>query len=148
MTDRLDHGASGGTGGPLDHELDFRGIRNFVIGLAVVIVVVLGLAWGLVTFVKGSLVKKDPPPPALAEARETRVPPGPNLQRNPSADMASFRAAEDRDLATWAWVDKNKGVARVPALRAMEIVLSRGLPATPPMPPPIPDTEPALGANQ
>ena len=125
----------------VDREIDFRGIRIFVLGLSAVTLVVFGLMWGLATFIKGSLVKGDPPPPALAAARETQVPPGPNLQRNPSADMAAFRASEDLDLARWAWVDREKGVARVPALRAMEIVLSRGLPAPPPMPPPLPAVE-------
>jgi hypothetical protein len=148
MTDRHDHGAPGSTGGPVDHEIDFRGIRSFVVGLAVVTLVVLGLMWGIATFFKGSLLKQDPAPAALAEARETRVPPGPNLQANPSADMTAFRAAEELELAKWAWIDKEKGVARVPALRAMEIVLSRGLPAPPPMPPPTQPSSPAVEAPQ
>jgi hypothetical protein len=141
MTDRNEHRASEGTPVPVDHEIDFRGIRSFVVGLAVVTLVVLGLMWGVATFFKGSLLKQDPAPAALAEARETRVPPGPNLQANPSADMTAFRAAEEQELAKWAWVDKEKGVARVPALRAMEIVLARGLPAPPPMPPSAPAVE-------
>jgi hypothetical protein len=132
----------------VDHELDFRGIRSFVVGLTAVLLVVLGLTWGIAMFFKGSLLKKDPAPAALAEARETRVPPGPNLQANPSADMAAFRAAEEQELTKWAWVDKEKSVARVPALRAMEIVLSRGLPAPPPMPPPMPPSAPAVEAPQ
>lgn len=136
MTDRHEHGAPGKAGGPVDHEINFRGIGSFVGGLAAVTLVVFGLMWGVATFMKSSLLKQDPAPAALAEAREPRVPPGPNLQSNPSADMAAFRAAEEQELAKWAWVDKEKGVARVPALRAMEIVLSRGLPAPPPMPPP------------
>ena len=105
MTDRHEGGAPGGAGGPVDHEIDFRGILVFVGGLAAVSLVVLALMWGIATFFKGSLVKKDPAPAALAEARETRVPPGPNLQSNPSADMAAFRVAEDLELAKWAWVD-------------------------------------------
>jgi len=141
MTDRHDHGAPKGIGGPVDQEIDFRGIRIFVFGLTAVTLVVFGLMWGIATFVKGSLVKRDPAPPALAEARETHLPPGPNLQRNPSADMAAFRVSEELELAKWAWVDKEKRVARVPAARAMEIVLSRGLPAPPPMPPPAPAAE-------
>jgi hypothetical protein len=143
MTDRHDHRAPGGTGGPVDHELDFRGIRTFVVGLAAVLLVVLGLTWGIAMFFKGSLLKQDPAPAALAEARETRVPPGPNLQPNPSANLAAFRAAEEAELASWAWVDKEKGVARVPVERALEIVASRGLPAPPPMPPPAPAAEAA-----
>ncbi|MDL2716852.1 MAG: hypothetical protein PT977_03780 [Acidobacteriota bacterium] len=136
--DRPEGGAHEGAGGAVDHELDIRGILIFVFGLIGVTLVVLALMWGLAKHEKASLVKKDPPPPALEAARETYVPPGPNLQRNPSADMAAFRAAEELDLTNWAWVDKEKGVARVPALRAMEIVLSRGLPTPPPMPPPVP----------
>ena len=147
MTDRHEGGAPGGGGGPVDHEIDFRGILVFVGGLAAVSLVVLALMWGIATFFKGSLVKKDPAPAALAEARETRVPPGPNLQSNPSADMAAFRVAEDLELAKWAWVDRERGVARVPAPRAMEIVLSRGFPAPPPMPPPMPPSVPAVEAS-
>ncbi len=142
MTDRHDPPAPESTGGPVDREIDFRGLMSIIVGLVVVLLVVLGFTWGVATFVKGSLLKKDPAPAALAEARETRVPPGPNLQGNPSADMAAFRAAEDLELARWAWVDKGRGIARVPALRAMEIVLSRGFPVPPPMPPPAPAEAP------
>ncbi|MCM3876133.1 MAG: hypothetical protein NEA02_06905 [Thermoanaerobaculia bacterium] len=148
MTDRNEHRASEGTPVPVDGEISFRGIRSFVAALSIVTLVVFGLMWAIATFFKGSLLKQDPAPAALAEAREAHVPPGPNLQANPSADMAAFRAAEERELATWAWVDKEIGVARVPALRAMEIVLSRGLPAPPPMPPPIRDVAPAVEARQ
>jgi hypothetical protein len=138
MTGKGSHGPPASGGGPVDHELDFRGILVFVGGLAAVTLVVLALMWGVATFLRSSLVKRDPELPALAEARETRVPPGPNLQPNPSADLAVFRAAEEADLATWGWVDKEKGVARVPVERALEIVASHGLPAPPPMPPPAP----------
>lgn len=140
--DRHEGGAHEGAGGPVDHEIDFKGIRIFVFGLAAVTLVVFALMWGFATREKASLVKEDPPPPALEAARETTVPPGPNLQRNPTADMAAFRAAEELELAKWAWVDREKGVARVPAARALEIVLARGLPPPPPMPPPAPAEAP------
>jgi hypothetical protein len=142
MADRQDPREPESSGVPVDHEIDFRGIRVFVVGLAVVTLVVFGLMWGIANLFKRSLAKQDPAPAALAEARETRVPPGPNLQPNPTAELAAFRAAEEVELAKWAWVDKEKGIARVPALRAMEIVLSRGLPAPPPMPPPTPAEAP------
>jgi hypothetical protein len=137
MTDKS-HGSPSTGGTPVDHELDFRGILVFVGGLTAVTLVVLASMWGVVSFLKSSLVKRDPEPPALAEAREARLPPGPNLQPNPSAELAAFRATEDADLATWAWVDREKSVARVPVDRALEIVASRGLPPPPPMPPPAP----------
>lgn len=143
MAERQASGAPEGGGGPVDGELDFHGILVFVGGLTAVTLVVMGLMWGVAVLLKGSLARKDPAPPALAEAREARVPPGPNLQPNPAADVAALRSAEDAELATWAWVDKEKAVARVPVERALEIVAARGLPAPPPMPPPVPAGETA-----
>ncbi len=143
MAERQASGDPEAGGGPVDAELDIRGILGFVGGLVAVTLVVMGLMWGIAVLFKGSLAGKDPAPPALAEAREARVPPGPNLQPNPSADLAAFRAAEDAELATWAWVDREKAVARVPVERALEIVARRGLPARPPMPPPAPAAESA-----
>lgn len=143
MAERQASGAPEAGGGPVDHELDFRGILVFIGGLLAVTLVVMGLMWGVAVLFKGSRARKDPAPAALAEARETRVPPGPNLQPNPSANLAAFRAAEEAELASWAWVDKEKSVARVPVERALEIVASRGLPAPPPMPPPAPARETA-----
>jgi hypothetical protein len=144
MAEQQIRGAPGAGGGsPVDRELDFRGILVFVGGLVAVTLVVMGLMWGVTALFKGSLTRKDPAPPALAEAREARVPPAPNLQPNPTAELAAFRAAEDAELATWAWVDREKSVARVPVERALEIVTARGLPAPPPMPPPAPPAEAA-----
>jgi hypothetical protein len=146
MAERQASPAPESGGEPVDSELDFRGILVFVGGLVAVTLVVMGLMWGIAVLFKGSLARKDPAPPALAEAREARVPPGPNLQPNPAAELAAFRAAEEAELASWAWVDKEKSVARVPVERALEIVAARGLPARPPMPPPAPATPPAEAA--
>jgi hypothetical protein len=143
MAERPSSDVPEGGDGRVDGELDFRGILVFVGGLVAVTLVVMSLMWGVAVLFKSSLARKDPAPPALVEAREARVPPGPNLQPNPSANLAAFRAAEEAELATWAWVDRKKGVARVPVERALEIVASRGLPAPPPMPPPAPAAEAA-----
>jgi len=132
-----------GEGGPVDGELNIRGILGFVLGLVTVTLVVMGLMWGVVVLIKRAHTREDPAPPALAEAREARVPPAPNLQPNPTADLAAFRAAEDAELSAWAWVDREKSVARVPVERALEIVAARGLPPPPPMPPPAPSPEAA-----
>lgn len=141
MAERQASRAPEAGGGPVDGELNFRGIFVFVGGLLAVTLVVMSLMWGVAVLFKGSRARKDPAPPALAEAREVRVPPGPNLQPNPSADLAVFRAVEETELATWAWVGGEKAVARVPVERALEIVASRGLPAPPPMPSPAPAAE-------
>lgn len=55
--------------------------------------------------------------------------PGPNLQINPSADLATHRAREEEELTTYGWVDRDAGVVRIPIARAMERLIQRGLPA-------------------
>ena len=62
-------------------------------------------------------------PPAASEQ-----PPPPRLQVTPAAELKDFRAREERELATYGWVNKTAGIVRVPIERAMEMVLQRGLP--------------------
>jgi len=70
-------------------------------------------------------------PKAVPPATE---PPGPRLQVHPAADLAAFRARENEILDGYAWVDKEKGVARIPIDEAMRLVAERGLPVFPPAP--------------
>ena len=53
------------------------------------------------------------------------VPPQPRLEANPAADLAAERRREEGMLEGYAWVDRERGVARIPVQRAME-VLARG----------------------
>lgn len=55
-------------------------------------------------------------------------PPGPRLQTRPELDLAAFRAQEDSILESYAWVDKEQGVVRIPISQAMRLVVERGLP--------------------
>jgi len=52
----------------------------------------------------------------------------PKLQLSPPADLREFRERENSELNTYAWVDREHGIARVPINVAMELVLKRGLP--------------------
>ena len=47
------------------------------------------------------------------------LPPAPRLQATPRLDLQEVRAAEDAHLEGYAWVDRTKGVARIPIERAM-----------------------------
>jgi len=53
------------------------------------------------------------------------APPSPRLQANPAADLAAERRREEGMLTGYAWVDRERGIARIPVQRAMEI-LARG----------------------
>ena len=115
-------------GGGVDRELSFRAIFGFVIGLTAVTAVVFTLMWGFSYWFKSRLERQDAPPPVLAEARAKTLPSGPLLQSDPTKDMAALRAREAAVLSGWAWTDATKTHARVPADRAIEIVLAKGFP--------------------
>ena len=54
--------------------------------------------------------------------------PAPRLEVKPGGDLADLRAAEDADLNSYGWVDRNAGTVRIPIDRAMQLILQRGLP--------------------
>jgi hypothetical protein len=73
-------------------------------------------------------------PPADYVAKIDRAalePPGPRLQVRPQIDLATFRARENAILTTYAWVDKEHGIARIPVEEAMRLVAEQGLPDFP-----------------
>lgn len=55
----------------------------------------------------------------------------PKLVTSEPAVLAEFRAQEDAFLASYGWVEKDKGIARMPIDEAMKIVAERGLPQFP-----------------
>jgi hypothetical protein len=66
-----------------------------------------------------------------AAAAGTPLPPAPRLQVDPAADLAALRAAESARLASYAWIDREHGIARIPIARAMALLATRGLPGWP-----------------
>lgn len=70
-----------------------------------------------------------------ADARAARSalpalpPPAPRLQTDPAAELAAWRAIEARDLERLEWVDRSRGIVRIPIERAMAVLAARGLPA-------------------
>jgi len=60
--------------------------------------------------------------PAALEA------PPPRLQVRPEIDLADFRAQEAAILTTYAWVDKEHHIVRIPVEDAMRLIAERGMP--------------------
>ena len=60
-------------------------------------------------------------------ARTEEFPP-PRLEVRPSASLAEFHAAEEVELNSYGWIDRNAGTVRIPIDRAMQLILERGLP--------------------
>ena len=116
---RLDHPA-------VSHEksdVDLRRISYLGGGLTVLVLVILALLLWLFNYFNAREQRHGHTPQGVPKsAPETRAP---RLQISPSTDMAELRAAEDKVLTTYGWIDKDKGVVRIPVERAMEIFAQR-----------------------
>ena len=65
-----------------------------------------------------------PPPSSLASTREEFT--GPRLLVNQKLDMEAFRASEDTLLNHYGWVDRQKGIVRIPIDRAIDLLAQQG----------------------
>jgi hypothetical protein len=125
-----------------EHEdLRPRGPYYFLVGLALLGLVIYLLMFGLYRFLDSYAKVHQPPlsPMATPQAdtrsvthEDTQTFPLPRLEENERTQLGPFIEDQDRKLATYDWVDKNKGTVRIPIDRAMELIVERGLPVRPP----------------
>lgn len=119
-----------GAGNPvaLGHEPDRTSLRPILIGAAVLATLV-ALGFVVPTLLETVFVAREerlgPPPNPLVASAGRQLPSGPRLQVNPWRDITAFRAAERELLTTYGWIDRQRGVVRIPIDRAMDIVAER-----------------------
>jgi hypothetical protein len=73
------------------------------------------------------------PPPMQVVKSDTSEPAAtyPRLVTSEPRVLSEFRAQEDQLLSSYAWIEKDKGVVRIPIDQAMKLVAERGLPKFP-----------------
>jgi hypothetical protein len=112
-------------------------------------------------FVKAEQNRQDPQATAVARPADADVPKNQPLlqpfpqgesvpqQTTPVSDMVDMRRAEEQALTTYAWVDKQQGIVRMPIARAKELTAQRlaGALASPPAGP-APSPAPLPGGQQ
>jgi hypothetical protein len=109
-------------------------VLRFLVGLALTCVVVALLLVAFFLGMRSYVAGLQPPPPHM-KFEADRKPTGPVLQERPARDLASVRSEEDAILRSYGWVDKSRGVVRIPVEEAMKLLSERGLPRTSPEPP-------------
>src|SRR5712692_1012651 len=118
-------------------DLSSRSALYFLAGLVLVCVVVYLIVFGMYRFLDSYATAHQPPmsPMVKPEADTRAVTPGnaetfpqPRLEENERTQFRSFIEDQDRKLATYDWVDKDRGTVRIPIDRAMELIEQRGLP--------------------
>jgi hypothetical protein len=124
----MTHPQSDFPGGGRGHEhrdVDAGAVIRFGWGLLGLIVVTLAVSWGLEIVLDRHQAAISPPASPLAEYGP-QEPPAPRLQVDPLGDLERLRASEDAVLQEYGWVDRQKGVVRVPIEQAMRLLVERG----------------------
>ena len=123
-------------------------IVRFALALVVVVVLAAVFLLGFFKLLARQERRQDPAPPPLAQ-EAGRLPPAPRLQSNPLQDLEQLRAEEEKELASYGWVDQKAGIARIPIDEAIKIVAARGLPPASASPAPsAAPSPPAPGARR
>ena len=116
------------------HEIRYAGFPHVLIyGFGMLaLVIIAGVVISVIVYrIYGNGLRANPPPPQY-QARQSELPPVPRLEVQGQRDLNDFRAAEQKQLETYGWVNKDQGIARIPIARAMEITAQKGLPSKTP----------------
>jgi hypothetical protein len=109
-------------------DVDASSLLKYGFWLVVTTAVVVVLLWRLFFVFVAQEAARQPPPPVMKIDPEAMSVPPPNLQTLPNLDLQAFRAREDSVLHSYGWIDKDKGIVRIPIDEAMRILTERGLP--------------------
>ena len=122
--------------------VNYRGILWFVVILAITVGVCQALMVGMFKVFEHQVRNADPGRPPMMSPSTSPQPgmsvdigaPGPVLLTDESGNLKQFRKAEDEDMHSYGWIDKNAGIVRIPIDKAKELLLERGIPGGRPMP--------------
>ncbi len=119
-------------------DLSPQGVLLFLVGLAVVSVLIYFVLWGFYGYLNSFRQQRVQKPVTPLEtmhdnlnpptAEVIRSFPQPRLQANEVGDMGKFRAQEEEILNSYGWVDQQAGIAHIPIEQAIDIMAAHGLP--------------------
>ncbi|MGA9354753.1 MAG: hypothetical protein WBV46_13760 [Terriglobales bacterium] len=121
-------------------DLSPRSVMGFFVGLIVLVAVIFAVAFGvyraLDAYNHANQATMSPMVAPETDTRnvtraETHAFPQPRLEENERTELREFIEDQDQKLATYNWVDKDKGIVQIPIDRAMELIVQRGLPVRP-----------------
>jgi len=112
-----------------EKDVDVKAVGKFGIGLALLCVVCLALVLGFFKFLENETGGSKARVSEGIGVDASKLPPEPRLEVTPVLDLQAMRAAEDKALESYGWVDQAHGVVRIPIDRAIDLLAQRGLPA-------------------
>ena len=123
MSESIPRETPSDTAGYEKKDLDPRTITLFAAGGAVVLLLAAALAFWMVQSANKRYAARQSPRPA-AHAREGGL--APRLQVQGSNELRELRQAEETMLNSYAWIDRDRGIVRIPVERAMELLVEEG----------------------
>jgi hypothetical protein len=113
------------TAQPGHERSDLNPAKIFLFG-AILLVTVVASAAVSYFFLRYAAVRRPSPQVASFPPARAREPaPAPRLQVKGANELREMREAEERVLHSYAWIDGEKGIVRIPVERAMEILAQR-----------------------
>ena len=136
-------------------DVNVRALLQFVVAFIIFAAVTHFVVWTLFKHFKGSeqrastdavpltMMVKPPGASIPAEPRlqpfKNKMPQGPEIPPNrntPVTDMEDMRKGENAALSSYGWVDRQKGIVRIPIDDAKKLALQRGFAVVPQTTPP------------
>jgi len=114
-------------------QVDARPIIKFGIALTLLAVFSYLALWGLLRLFEIDRAKNEPKLGPMA-AQQDRLPPEPRLQmapgskselKTPDYEMVEQKKAEQDQLHSYGWANRNSGAVRIPIDEAMKLIVSR-----------------------
>jgi hypothetical protein len=81
------------------------------------------LAIGIFQFFKATYK-----PDQTARESVQQIPPQPRVEEHPAEQLQSIRSREEHILSSYALIDKDQGIVRVPIDKAIDMLAEKGLP--------------------
>ena len=112
------------------HETEDVNVRNTVLVMGGLGLTAIAVISGMTLFMTTFAARQREALPALTpQQTKALVPPPPNLQPNPYADLDRERAANRAALDGYGYLDPERTRARIPLDRAMQLTVGRSLDA-------------------
>jgi hypothetical protein len=109
-----------------EKDVNVWAVARFAMALVLLCAVALIGLMGLFRYFQGREAALQPPAVEGADLKGPSQPPLPRLQSSPVADLKRMRQEEDQILGSYGWIDRQKGIVRLPIARAMELLSQRG----------------------
>ncbi|MGA3098710.1 MAG: hypothetical protein ABSF25_19825 [Bryobacteraceae bacterium] len=114
-----------------EKDVDVWAVVRFAIVLVLLCAFTLTGLVGLFRYFQNREAALQPPQVEGADLKGPSLPPQPRLQNAPVLDLKRMRQEEDQILGSYGWIDRQKGIVRLPIARAIDLLSQRGLPARP-----------------